>query len=182
MSLQHQSELFQYRSRFSSYISVKLCPRLFSAYQVWVATVYPFNTEGDTSYYIVHLTMKILNSCTKPSYGDMGILFHPVINTLRRRQHGRHFADDTFKRIFLNENGMILVKISLKFVPNGPINNIPALVQIMAWPRPGDTPLSEAMMVSLLTHIHVTRPQWVKYSTGMNTVDMNANDHLWIWL
>ena len=32
----------------------------------------------------------------------------------------------------------------------------------MAWRRPGDKPLSEAMMVSLLTHICVARPQWVK--------------------
>ena len=31
----------------------------------------------------------------------------------------------------------------------------------MAWRRPGDKPLSEPMMVSLLTHICVTRPQWV---------------------
>ena len=37
----------------------------------------------------------------------------------------------------------------------------PALVQIMAWRRSGDKPLSEPMMVSLLTHICVTRPQWV---------------------
>ena len=51
------------------------------------------------------------------------------------------------------------IKISLKFVPKGPINNIPALVQIMAWRRPGDKPLSEPMMVSLLTHICTTRPQ-----------------------
>ena len=81
------------------------------------------------------------------------------INTLRPRQHGRHFADDTFKRILLNENVIISIKISLKFVSKSPINNIPALVQIMAWRRPGDKPLSEAMMVSLLTHICVTRPQ-----------------------
>ena len=46
-------------------------------------------------------------------------------------------------------------------VPKGPINNIPALVQIMAWCRPGDKPLSEPMMVCLLMHICVTRPQWV---------------------
>ena len=70
-------------------------------------------------------------------------------------------ADDIFKCIFLNENAWIPVKISLKFVPKGPINNIPALVQIMAWRRPGDKPLSEPMRVSLLTHICVTRPQWV---------------------
>ena len=88
-----------------------------------------------------------------------------VINTLRPRQDGRHFADDTFKHFFLNENVGIFIKLSLKFVPKGPINNIPALAQIMAWRRPSDKPLSEAMLVSLLTHICVTRPQWVKLVT-----------------
>ena len=55
----------------------------------------------------------------------------------------------------------ILINISLKFVPKGLINNIPALVQIMARRRPGDKPLSKPMMFNLLTHICVTRPQWV---------------------
>ena len=53
------------------------------------------------------------------------------------------------------------IKISLKFVPKGLIKNIPALVQIMAWRRPGDKPLFEPMMVRLPTHICVARPQWV---------------------
>ena len=86
-------------------------------------------------------------------------------NTLRPRQNGRHFADDTFKRIFMNENVRISINISLKFVPKSLINNIPALVQIMAWRRSGDKPLSEPMMVRLLTHICVIRPQWVKPNT-----------------
>ena len=47
------------------------------------------------------------------------------------------------------------------FVPKGPINNIPALVQMMAWHRPGNKQLSEPMMVRLLMHICITRPQWV---------------------
>ena len=84
------------------------------------------------------------------------------VNTLRPRQNGRRFADDTFKRIFLNENIRNSIKISLKFVRKGPINNNPALVQIMAWRRPGDKPLSAPMLVSFPTHICVTRPQWVK--------------------
>ena len=84
-----------------------------------------------------------------------------LVNTLRPRQNSRHFPDDIFKCIFLNENVWILIKISLKFVPNGSINNIPALVQIMVWRRPGDKPLSETMMVRLPTHIYVTRPRWV---------------------
>ena len=84
-----------------------------------------------------------------------------VFNTLRPRQNGRLFPDDVFKCIFLNEKGWISIKISLKFVPKGPISNILALVQIMAWCRPGDKPLSEPMMVILPTHICVTQPQWV---------------------
>ena len=83
-------------------------------------------------------------------------------NTLRPRQNCRHFADDIFKFIFLNENAWISFKIWLKFVAKVPVSNIPALVQIMVWCRPGDKPLSEPMMVSLLTQICVTRPQWVK--------------------
>ena len=82
-------------------------------------------------------------------------------NTLRPKQNGRCFADNTFKCIFLNETVRISIKISLKFVPKGPINNNPALVQIMAWRRSGDKPLSEPMMVSLLIHICITRPQLV---------------------
>ena len=82
-------------------------------------------------------------------------------NSLRPRHDGRHFADDTFNRIFVNENVRISIKISLKFVPRFRINNIPPLAQIMAWRRLGDKPLSEPMMVSLLTQICVTRPQLV---------------------
>ena len=84
-----------------------------------------------------------------------------VINSLRPRQNRRHFADDILKCIFLNENEWISLRISLKFVPKVRINNIPYLFQIMAWRRPGAKPLSEPMMVSLLTHICVTRPQLV---------------------
>ena len=58
----------------------------------------------------------------------------------------------TLKCIFLNENVVISIKISLKFIPKGPINNIPPLVQIMAWHRPGDKPLSEPMIIILLMH------------------------------
>ena len=74
------------------------------------------------------------------------------VNTLRPRQNDRHFPDDIFKRIFLMK----------MFVPRGPIHNIPTLVQVMAWRRLGDKPLSEPMMVRIPTHIYVTRPQWVK--------------------
>ena len=85
------------------------------------------------------------------------------LNTLRPRQNGRHFTDDIFKCIFMNENVWFPIKISLKVVPKGLIKNIPALVQIMAWRLQGDKSLSEPVMVRLLTHICVTQPQWVKW-------------------
>ena len=48
-----------------------------------------------------------------------------------------------------------------KFVPKGPINNIPALVQIKALHHPGEKSLFETMMVSLLMNICIMWPQWV---------------------
>ena len=48
-------------------------------------------------------------------------------------------ADNIFKLIFLNGNCSILNQISLKVIPKVPLNNIPALVQIMAWHQTGDT-------------------------------------------
>ena len=68
------------------------------------------------------------------------ILLNVRLNILRPRQNGRNLADDIIKRIFMNKKVWISIKISLKFVPSDPINNIPALVQIMAWRRPGDKP------------------------------------------
>ena len=58
-------------------------------------------------------------------------------------QNGRHFADDIFRYIFVNEHFCILIKISMKFVHKGPIDNNPA--KIMAWRRICDKPLSEPM-------------------------------------
>ena len=55
-----------------------------------------------------------------------------------------------------------------------PINNIPALFQIKACRRPGDKSLSEPMMVSLLTYICVTRPQWVNLDTPLKS------GHVWV--
>ena len=82
-------------------------------------------------------------------------------NTIRLRQNGCHFADNIFKCIFLNEIIWISIKLSLKFVPEGPMNYIPALVQIMAWCWLDDKPSSESMLVNLLMHICATWPQWV---------------------
>ena len=67
------------------------------------------------------------------------------LNRLNLWQNNHHFTD-IFEYIFLNENVAILIKISLKFVPRDPINNDPALVQIMAWCLINAKPLSESKM------------------------------------
>ena len=76
------------------------------------------------------------------------------------------FSDDIFKCIFLKKDILISIKISLKSVPKVPINKIPSLVQIMAWCPLGNKPLSEPMLVSLVMHLCVTWPKWVKQSAG----------------
>ena len=85
-----------------------------------------------------------------------------LVDILRPRQNYRYFGGDIFNYVFLTENTWLSIEISLKFVPKVRINNIPALIQVMAWCRPEDKPLSEPMMVNSLRHICVTRPQWVK--------------------
>ena len=71
------------------------------------------------------------------------------IGMLRPRQHDRHFADNISKCIFLNENLRNWNKISLKFVSSVPINNVSALVQIVAWRRTDDKPLSDPLLTQL---------------------------------
>ena len=103
------------------------------------------------------------------SFTDAGHYDRPGTN----KQPLTHWGWDKMAAIFqtTSSNAFSWVKmneISL-FIPIGPINNMPALVQIMAWRRPGDKPLSEPMVVGLLTHICVTRPQWV------NTLRLRQN-------
>ena len=89
---------------------------------------------------------------------------------------GRDKISASFQTTFWNSGINIWISISPKFVLKGPTNSIPALVQIMAWRRSGDQPLSEPMMVSLLTHICVTRPQWVNCSCNSLPTDCHQTE------
>ena len=91
-----------------------------------------------TSYY--------LSQCWPRSLAPYGVTRPQWINKPRLRQNGHHFADDLFKYIFFNENIWISIEISLKFVLKCPIDDMPALVQIMAWRLFSAKPLSEPMM------------------------------------
>ena len=61
-----------------------------------------------------------------------------------------NLADGIFNRIFLNENVWTSIKISLKYVPKGSVDNKPALFQVMAWRRTGDKPLPEPMLTQFI--------------------------------
>ena len=73
---------------------------------------------------IILVSVKMIPLCHTFPSKDM-------INTLGPRQNDGHCPED----IFLAENVQILIKMSFKFVLKSSINNIPALVQIMAWRR-----------------------------------------------
>ena len=108
------------------------------------------------------------------------VITHPhSVSTLRLRQNHCHFPDNIFKYIFFNENVWISIKISMKFVSKGPINNFAALIQIMSWQQPGGNPLSEPMMVSLLMRICVIQSQWVKDMEYSNVKQFIM--HILIW-
>ena len=76
---------------------------------------------------------------------DLMMSTHLPLDTLTH-----HFPNNIFKCIFVNEKFCILIQISLKFIPKGPIDNILALVQIMAWCWSGDKPLFEPMLTQVI--------------------------------
>ena len=96
-----------------------------------------------------------------PGYQAVGYVEPKSLNTTLNTVRPDKMAVLSQTTLFFNENARIFIEISLTLVPKGSINNIPALVHIMAWRQPGDKPLSEPMMVRLPTYLCVTRPQWV---------------------
>ena len=84
------------------------------------------------------------------------------INSSPPEKNGCHFADDIFRCIFVYEKFCILIKISLKFVLKGPIDNNPALVQILAWRRIGDKPLFEPMLTQITDAYMRHLGRWIK--------------------
>ena len=86
-----------------------------------------------------------------------------------------HWGLDKMDAKFLTTfyNAFSWIKIIYEFRLRFHLRLSSSLVQIMAWRRPGDQPLSEPVTVNLLTHICITRPLWVNVSckghVGRNT-------------
>ena len=72
------------------------------------------------------------------------------LNSSPPGENGCHFADNILKCIFLNEKFCIWIRISLKFISKGPIDNNWALFQVMAWCQIGDKPLPEPMLIQFI--------------------------------
>ena len=63
----------------------------------------------------------------------------------------------------------ILIRILLKFISEGPIDNKSALIQVMAWCRRGDKPLPEPVQTQFTDTYCGTRGRWVKVEYGFPT-------------
>ena len=81
----------------------------------------PFGFKFDNIYEKKKI-IKTPSAKWQPFFVSLIVLTHPP------GQNGRHFADDIYGFIFVNEDFHILIKILLEFVHNGPIDNNPALV------------------------------------------------------
>ena len=73
------------------------------------------------------------------------------LNSSPSGQNIRHFTDNSFK--CMNEKCSILIQISLKFVPKGSIDNKLVWIQVMAWHRTGEKPLSEPTLTVFYIHM-----------------------------
>ena len=96
--------------------------------------------ESNLSALVVYFTTPSINASSLHGITN-------VFNSSPSAQNGSHLADDIFKYIFMNEKFCIFLRISLKFVCEGPTYNKSVLVQVMAWRRTGDKPLSEPMLI-----------------------------------
>ena len=132
---------------------------------------------NDRRRYIV--TSSLIGWAHTPNDPCCAYLWASTISTLRPRQNGRYVTDNISKCIILNENVWISLNISLKFVHEVWMNNIPVLVQIMAWRWPGDKPLSEPMVVKLLTHLGLNE---VSVRSFADTVMTNFDIYIHIYI
>ena len=111
--------------------------------EIWLAEVSKCHQHHDRNSNSIHCFIWYIINYPKPNF------IGGLLNSSPPGQNGRHLADDVFRCIFMNEKFCVLIEISLKFVPKGPIGNSPTLVQIMAWRRIGDKPLPDPMLTRL---------------------------------
>ena len=144
------SGLLSYRMRFIHYVSSRPLGRRFNI----PPSMYFFLTYVSPPIHCL-LTLAFYDqiySMSHKIYIRFGCAFMVATPSvlIEAEESNRHFADDIFKCIFVNENIWIVNKIPLNCIPWGSIDNSSVLVQIMTWRRTGDKPLSEPMINGLV--------------------------------
>ena len=122
---------------------------------------FPFNVcQKDFNAIEMLLALFAVNQCYPRSCCYEGYSPETHLNTLTPRQNGRHFAYDIFHSIFLNENSHISIELSVNFVPSV------QLTLFNHWFRYwlDASNYRKQWCNVLLTHICVTRLQWVSNS------------------
>ena len=126
-----------------TYFTVIILPVFVSINKPW-----PLKITYDSGILLINLYESQMPQTNIFTWPAVNIALNKIISILNPRQNGHHFEDDIFMCIFAKKGVCVPIKISLKFVPKGPII-IPALVHIMAWCRPGDKPFFEPVVISL---------------------------------
>ena len=93
-----------------------------------VVILITFRSANDENFIIKMTFLFECMLCTLLCFAVVRLQLILPISLTHLPWNGRHFADNIIKRIFLNENVLILFDISLKFVPNDPFDNNLALV------------------------------------------------------
>ena len=114
--------------------------------ELWKRNVLPWRPSPELLYWYPLICLYWRRLIWRSGVTVVNTLRPALFNTLRPRQNGRQFGDGHFKFIFLSRKYCYLIKMSLQFVCNGPINKKQTLFQIMAWRRTGAKPLSDSMM------------------------------------
>ena len=99
--------------------------------------------------------------------------WHSINTTWGQDKMAAIIPDNIFTCVFLNENAWISIKISLKFVPKDPMNNIPALViDGLVQERHNSSASAMELRLSCINpSICTTRFHWVnRYWGQLNTV------------
>ena len=124
----------------------------------WLNVICTMKCISVTTVYFYYMLIEIImitylkKLSTLPTKRDNDL---PLLNMLRPRKND-YFPDNIFKCSSWMKMYQFRLKFH-KFVPKGPINNIPTLGEMMAWLWPGNKPLSETMMVWLLMKICITQ-------------------------
>ena len=102
-------------------------------------------------------------------------------------QNGRHFADEIFRCISVNETFCILIRISLTFVAKGLIDNMSALVRFMVYSHAISQSLKLYVKYNLLLDSLITdttelictlSPMLRIFSAQLQRVSISSCNHL----